>query len=45
MKAEALSEQGWRVLTIWECETKDSEDLSRKLSRHLKEIASASGGG
>jgi len=40
-KAKALSEQGWRVLTVWECETKESEDLSRKLSRRLQQIASA----
>ncbi|MCU1302015.1 MAG: vsr [Candidatus Sulfotelmatobacter sp.] len=42
-KAQALSEQGWRVLTVWECETKDSETLGRNLSRRLKQIGSASG--
>ena len=44
-KAQGLSEQGWRVLTVWECETRDSEALSRNLSQLLKHIASASGGG
>jgi DNA mismatch endonuclease (patch repair protein) len=41
-KAQALLEQGWHVLTFWECETKDSEDLGRRLSRLLKQIASGS---
>jgi DNA mismatch endonuclease (patch repair protein) len=26
-----LARMGWRVLTIWECETKDSDLLGRKL--------------
>lgn len=29
--ATELARMGWRVLTIWECETKDSELLRRKL--------------
>jgi DNA mismatch endonuclease, patch repair protein len=41
-KEQALSEQGWRVLTVWECEIKHSEDLRRRLSRFLKDIASGS---
>ena len=44
-KAQGLSGGGWRVLTVWECETRDSEALSRNLSQRLKHIASASGGG
>jgi G:T-mismatch repair DNA endonuclease (very short patch repair protein) len=26
-----LSESGWRVLTIWECEVADREQLTRRL--------------
>ncbi|WP_409998220.1 very short patch repair endonuclease [Bradyrhizobium sp. SZCCHNR2012] len=31
----ALEELGWRVLVIWECETKKPEQLSRWLIRHF----------
>ena len=41
-KAQALMAQGWHVLTVWECETKDSADLSRRLSRCLKQLAPGS---
>lgn len=34
--AEALAEAGWRVLTVWECETRDSAALERRLVRFLK---------
>ena len=34
-KTEELKEQSWRVLTIWECETKEPEALSRLLERNL----------
>jgi DNA mismatch endonuclease (patch repair protein) len=30
-----LSEQGWEVLVVWECETKDPEPLARKLLEFL----------
>jgi DNA mismatch endonuclease (patch repair protein) len=30
-----LQRAGWKVLTIWECETKDTERLKRKLRRFL----------
>jgi DNA mismatch endonuclease, patch repair protein len=33
---EALSEAGWRVLKVWECETRDSAGLERKLARFLE---------
>mgnify|MGYP000565422481 CR=1 FL=1 len=32
----ALVNEGWRVLTIWECETRQSETLRAKLSGALK---------
>jgi DNA mismatch endonuclease, patch repair protein len=32
---EELGKDGWRVLTIWECETKDQASLQRRLSRFL----------
>lgn len=31
-----LREQGWSVLVVWECETKNEERLKRKLARFLK---------
>ncbi|MBA2934995.1 DNA mismatch endonuclease Vsr [Sphingomonas sp. CGMCC 1.13654] len=33
----ALVDQGWRVLTVWECETRDLEALAERL-RHLFHI-------
>jgi DNA mismatch endonuclease, patch repair protein len=30
-----LSKEGWRVLVIWECQTKDKQRLSRQLTRFL----------
>lgn len=30
-KEEALRRLGWRVVTIWECETRDPEELERRL--------------
>jgi DNA mismatch endonuclease (patch repair protein) len=33
--AEALQDQGWSVLTLWECELKDAEALSDRLQRFL----------
>lgn len=34
-KAAALEQLGFRVLTIWECETEDAEGLRRRLARYL----------
>ena len=31
----ALQQLGWRVLTVWECETKHPEKLQRRLARLL----------
>jgi G:T-mismatch repair DNA endonuclease (very short patch repair protein) len=31
-----LRRQGWRVLTVWECELKKPERLTRRLLRFLK---------
>ena len=28
---------GWKVLTVWECETKNPEKLLRKLERFLND--------
>ncbi len=33
----ALKEDGWRVLVIWECQTKSSAKLSRKLEKFLEQ--------
>lgn len=32
----ALRSLGWRVLTVWECETRNPEDLKRELLRFLE---------
>jgi DNA mismatch endonuclease (patch repair protein) len=32
----ALRRAGWRVLVVWECETKDSARLTKKLCRFLE---------
>jgi DNA mismatch endonuclease (patch repair protein) len=32
---EALKSFGWKVLTIWECETKDRQLLARRVARFL----------
>ncbi|MBP9825308.1 MAG: DNA mismatch endonuclease Vsr [Thermoanaerobaculia bacterium] len=34
-KAKALEDEGFRVLTIWECETKDVRALGKRLARAL----------
>ena len=31
-----LEKQGWRVLTVWECETKDAQLLARTITGFLK---------
>lgn len=33
---KALREQGWQVLVIWECETRDAEALRGRLADFLK---------
>jgi DNA mismatch endonuclease (patch repair protein) len=33
---EKLEEQGWSVLTVWQCETKDQELLAEKLTCFLE---------
>jgi DNA mismatch endonuclease (patch repair protein) len=32
---EALEDQGWAVLTLWECELKDADVLTQRLQRFL----------
>lgn len=34
---KALRRLGWKVLTLWECEVKNDERLSRKLLKYLGE--------
>ncbi len=34
---EALEEQGWRVLTVWECELKDSDAVRDTLRRFMED--------
>ena len=34
---EALEEQGWRVLTVWECELKDPDIVREKLRRFMED--------
>jgi len=31
----SLRKLGWRVLTVWECELRDSARLARRLTRHF----------
>jgi len=33
----ALRKQGWKVLTVWDCETKNLDRLARRLRRFLGE--------
>lgn len=35
-KGRALRKLGWRIITVWECETKSPEKLSKKLRRLFK---------
>jgi len=32
----ALKRKGWRVLVVWECETKNSDRLAKRLERFLE---------
>ncbi|MFN7949994.1 MAG: DNA mismatch endonuclease Vsr [Blastocatellia bacterium] len=34
---KALEEVGWRVLVVWECETREPENLAKKLDRFLRQ--------
>jgi DNA mismatch endonuclease (patch repair protein) len=36
-RVRQLEELGWRVLTVWECETNDHASLANSLSRYLME--------
>ena len=36
-----LRKDGWRVLTVWQCETKNQDRLERRLSRFLAARAGA----
>jgi DNA mismatch endonuclease (patch repair protein) len=42
-KERALEELGWRVLTVWECETRSNEDLRSSLISRLSPPAAAGG--
>ena len=33
---KALREQGWQVLVVWQCQTRDASELRRKLRRFLE---------
>ncbi len=38
----ALQSDGWKVLTVWQCQTKDLESLRRTLAGFVAEAKSAS---
>ena len=38
-----LRAQGWRVLTVWQCETRDADKLRSKLARYFR-VANDKGG-
>jgi DNA mismatch endonuclease (patch repair protein) len=44
-KYRLLHELGWRVLLVWECETKNREDLSKTLVDRLNSSDTLSAGG
>lgn len=35
---KALSKLGWKVIIVWECETKGSEKLEKTVNRVIKEL-------
>lgn len=37
-KVKALLEAGWRVLVVWECETRSDEDLAKLLDNYIKTV-------
>lgn len=42
--ASELKKLGWRVVTIWECETKDAGQLSRIITRRIFRVKAKSRG-
>ncbi len=34
---KSLRQDGWRVLVVWECETREPEKLAKKLDRFLRQ--------
>lgn len=40
-KAQALEKEGWQVLTIWECETRDTDAFRRLLRERLNQSDSS----
>ena len=38
-----LSDLGWRVMTIWECETRDPEAVAERIRAHLGPVGDGSG--
>ncbi len=36
-----LKEPGWRVFEVWECETRDSDRLAKKVARLVAQLKSA----
>jgi DNA mismatch endonuclease (patch repair protein) len=36
LSLSTLADMGWKVLVIWECETRDGIDLAKRLRRFLK---------
>ena len=41
----ALDELGWRVMVVWECETRDQEAVAERIIGYLREDGSDPGGG
>ncbi len=39
-----LRDLGWRVLVIWECETKDREAVAERISSYLEQVSGPAGG-
>ena len=35
---ELLSAEGWKILTVWECETKNTDNLTQKIIDFLRPI-------
>jgi len=35
---QKLRKEGWKILTVWECETRDIEKLTKKLKRFLSSL-------
>ena len=42
---EALHELGWRVMVIWECETRDHDAVAKRIVDYLGADANSDGGG